>query len=471
MCTHDAPRPFRVCAHLLEREQPYRVRFTGRGTDSELVCGTCETATLDACAACRERACEGGWSGLVGAPGIVEAASTLRFEHVCVEPHTPRFLDVQPIVGGDRARWIGVGADGRLHHWDLDAATTRVACPLPVDVVDVDKPVCLRVSRDGKLAAVANKRGIRGTVIDLEAGAQVLALARDDYHSEHCDFSMAFVERDGRTLLVHAPDWNRLDVVDARTGELLTPRGPTSYTRDEARPPHYLDYFHCRLDASPDGRWIADSGWVWHPVGIVATWSVDAWLGGNVWESEDGPSRQALTQSGYHWDGPLCWLDDARVAVWGYGEDDPLAAAAQIFDARTGALERWFAGPVGELVFDHHLISLGPGAAVWDAGAGTRLAHTDATLAHYHPGAKLFVAFGDDNAVTVTRIVGHHVAASWNTPAVRAVAAAIHDPAELVILGDALELAGCTDTELLAHCRAPGPHGSHRCWALDRLRG
>jgi hypothetical protein len=40
----------------------------------------------------------------------------------------------------------------------------------------------------------------------------------------------------------------------------------------------------------------------------------------------------------------------------------------------------------------------------------------------------------------------------------------------LPILADALEEAGCTETELLAHLRGPGPHACG-CWALDLLRG
>jgi hypothetical protein len=40
----------------------------------------------------------------------------------------------------------------------------------------------------------------------------------------------------------------------------------------------------------------------------------------------------------------------------------------------------------------------------------------------------------------------------------------------LPILADALEDAGCTDTELLGHLRGPGPH-VRGCWALDLVLG
>ena len=40
----------------------------------------------------------------------------------------------------------------------------------------------------------------------------------------------------------------------------------------------------------------------------------------------------------------------------------------------------------------------------------------------------------------------------------------------LPILADALEEAGCTDAELIAHCRGPGPH-VRGCWVVDLLLG
>jgi hypothetical protein len=38
------------------------------------------------------------------------------------------------------------------------------------------------------------------------------------------------------------------------------------------------------------------------------------------------------------------------------------------------------------------------------------------------------------------------------------------------ILGDALEEAGCTDADILAHLRSPGPH-VRGCWILDLILG
>lgn len=42
------------------------------------------------------------------------------------------------------------------------------------------------------------------------------------------------------------------------------------------------------------------------------------------------------------------------------------------------------------------------------------------------------------------------------------------DATRLAVLADALEEAGCTDADLLGHCRRPGDH-IRGCWALDLL--
>jgi pSer/pThr/pTyr-binding forkhead associated (FHA) protein len=44
------------------------------------------------------------------------------------------------------------------------------------------------------------------------------------------------------------------------------------------------------------------------------------------------------------------------------------------------------------------------------------------------------------------------------------------DFAGLPVLADALEEAGCTDADLLAHCRSGGGH-LRGCWAVDLLLG
>lgn len=61
----------------------------------------------------------------------------------------------------------------------------------------------------------------------------------------------------------------------------------------------------------------------------------------------------------------------------------------------------------------------------------------------------------------------------WRTPTVSALATAIYEQRafdRLPILADALQEAGCTDADILAHCRSDGPHALG-CWCLDLILG
>jgi hypothetical protein len=61
----------------------------------------------------------------------------------------------------------------------------------------------------------------------------------------------------------------------------------------------------------------------------------------------------------------------------------------------------------------------------------------------------------------------------WNSGTLRELAQAIYTDLafdRLPILADALEDAGCTNADILAHCRGPGPH-VRGCWVIDLLLG
>jgi hypothetical protein len=61
----------------------------------------------------------------------------------------------------------------------------------------------------------------------------------------------------------------------------------------------------------------------------------------------------------------------------------------------------------------------------------------------------------------------------WNGATVPNLARSIYEGrrfGELPVLADALEEAGCTDADLLTHCRRPGDH-VRGCWAVDALLG
>jgi hypothetical protein len=91
-------------------------------------------------------------------------------------------------------------------------------------------------------------------------------LDRSFYHADVYEFPLALFHRDGRALLAHCPDsYRQLHVDDADAGDRLTKNG-----RLEAR-----DFFHSRLEASPDGRYLLSAGWFWHPWEALMLFDVD----------------------------------------------------------------------------------------------------------------------------------------------------------------------------------------------------
>jgi hypothetical protein len=198
--------------------------------------------------------------------------------------------------------WLALTADGRIVELMPDADRASVRATIEVTPEPDHKPWMrhvlrprLRVSACGRFAAVVHHYGRYGRVVDVaRGGPPTVTLDGGTYHSGTVPFLAAFAVVGGRPFLVHRTKWNRLDVSAPQTGELLTGREYETMPEPRQRPPHFLDYFHGRLHVSPGSRAIADDGWVGSPVGRPQVCDMQAWLRGNVWESEDGPSHRWL---------------------------------------------------------------------------------------------------------------------------------------------------------------------------------
>ena len=340
----------------------------------------------------------------------------MKFVHS--DPWHPEFraeiVDIQPLQAQKEPRWLALLRNGDLHELDTDQRSSQLICELPID--DLTETLGIHVSRDGKLCAVVERWGSRGKIFHVPSGHMAMGLDRGTYHFKHCEFPICFPELDGRTLVAHATKWNRLDVSDPETGELLTNR-PSPAHED----PRYLDYFHCGLTLSPSHEWIADNGWMWHPVGIPRTWIMRRWLQQDVWESECGESVRKLCQRAYVWDAPICWIGDERLAVWGLGEfcedeGDP-TDGIRIFDVASGDELKQFPGVEvgaednlkktgGWMAFDQQLFAISPqtGTAVWNIAEGKCLLHESGFHPlRYHRGARQFLSHSQH--LVVSRLI------------------------------------------------------------------
>src|SRR6266702_1999029 len=79
------------------------------------------------------------------------------------------------------------------------------------------------------------------------------------------EYPIAILELpDGVVGLAHCPEgYNRLEIEEIESGDKLT-----------LRPGESPDFFHSRLQVSPDGAYLLSAGWVWHPVDVIHVFSI-----------------------------------------------------------------------------------------------------------------------------------------------------------------------------------------------------
>ncbi|MBV8879457.1 MAG: hypothetical protein JO332_05820 [Planctomycetaceae bacterium] len=406
-CDHEGPAAEApVCTHLLGATSAVKyVRwYVGAEDERELLCEPCAAereqgkrpGLLRVCKNCHRRIAVdlGSLSGVGGGAPIREQPRPLdpTLRRTPLPTQFGTLVDVAAIGDGARSLWLLLYQDGVLVRFDADSGASAQVARVRLTVEEERQPWSGRVprprlhaSRRGDFVAVCRDYGQFGEVLDLRSGKVTISLDGGAYHNETVPFSFAFAEIDGRVVAVHRSSWNRLDLSDPATGDLLSAREHPPRKEGDAPPAHGLDYFHGALYVSPDQRHLLDDGWVWHPVGMPMVWDLDRWLMDNPWESEDGPSRLDLCVRAYYWDCAMTWIDDRRVVIDGLGDDDrSMLPGARIFDitakpepeAEGGVRElSSFPGPMGQF-FGHRgrLYSADrTGLSVWDPDQGARV--------------------------------------------------------------------------------------------------
>ncbi|MEV1117371.1 hypothetical protein AB0I91_20050 [Actinosynnema sp. NPDC049800] len=250
----------RGCAHLVaERPPDHYGRFTGVGVAYDRLCEACakrdDPSLIVLCVGCAERVED--YSDLVdwiGRPEVRhrdgDPGGTWTTADCPVEPVNAWCAAAVP--GG----WLVLAETGLVR---VDPTGTSFVAPVPLpaepsDPRPADPPrPAVHASPDGRHAAVVTDFGRYGVVLDLVTGTPVLTLDRGDYRYRDTPFPLAFVGSDRDAVVVAATDWNRLDAFDLASGRLLTER-VTTWSGDDLRPEHYLDYFHGALLVDPSGR-------------------------------------------------------------------------------------------------------------------------------------------------------------------------------------------------------------------------
>ncbi len=420
-CNHYEENEIKwVCCHLeADRDGDYCKWFTGIGINYRLICLDCykedemNVPLISVCHKCfRDLEHRGSWEnqidGIRGNPEIKYKNSSLRFEHTLVQLNSLVDSDIISIKPSPNNSLYYIAlANHEMYKIDLINLQCIKLSDIPNFKEPISKEVIFDIDPKEKWAVLSNEKGRYGVVWNINTGHKTCYLDRGDYCIEVSIFSIAFVTFENRSFLIHATHWNRLDITDLETGKIITERELPSFNVDEKQS-KYLDYFHCSLKVSPDFSYLADNGWVWHPWGFVTSWNIKNWMT-NPWESEDGPSKYELLNRSYFWDGPLCWVDNKYVAIWGYGnDDDNLIPAVCIVNVESGIMERWFPGPEGDLYYDEYLFACSKkhGTSIWDVESGEQLHIEDGLKPTvYHSIDRSFVTILPDKRFKITRLV------------------------------------------------------------------
>jgi hypothetical protein len=118
-------------------------------------------------------------------------------------------------------------------------------------------------SRDGNYRVICETLGTKGLV--LRGNKRVREINRSLYHAHVYEYLIAILDLpDGVLGLAHCPEgYNRLEIEEIESGDNLA-----------LRPDESPDFFHSRLQVSPDGAYLLSAGWVWHPVDIIRVFSI-----------------------------------------------------------------------------------------------------------------------------------------------------------------------------------------------------
>lgn len=209
---------------------------------------------------------------------------------------------------------------------------------------------------DSDYAAIFTKFGTKALLF--EDGKLLRELNRSYYMAPAFEYPISlFRLASGRAVVAHCPEaYNRLRIDDLASGEVLAVASERA-----------VDFFHSRLRASPDGRFLASAGWHWHPIDEVRLVDVEAALRDPATLDACGTSVDAMrygTSAVFDAQGRLL------VSLVGEGFDDVLAedvpeesssAVLRIIEpARPHEFRDWPFEPAGALmpVGAQHVLTL-----------------------------------------------------------------------------------------------------------------
>ncbi len=119
---------------------------------------------------------------------------------------------------------------------------------------------------NGIYSAIYQNLGTKGLL--LKNGHALREINRTYYQADAYEYPITFATaKNGKTYLIHCPnEYCQLDFEDVETGEIVT-----SHPGRKAE-----DFFHSRLEVSPDNRYLLSKGWGWHPFDYIEVFDIEA---------------------------------------------------------------------------------------------------------------------------------------------------------------------------------------------------
>ncbi|WP_226661395.1 hypothetical protein [Microbulbifer aggregans] len=310
---------------------------------------------------------------------------------------------------------------------DLYTGDLSLVKELNGDEFPVNSEFQLYCSQDGRFLAVTCRRQqshehsaiCRGVVVRIGDSKEILSLSAGEYHTELTPLPVCFIAHNSKTHLVHATDWNRLDITDLETGEIITGRDLTESPRENEDNDYVFKEWSGVLKASPSQTRLATIGWVWHPIGVALSYDLKSWLNGDLWETDSSPNMRSYAIWDYFWDSPFCWINDQKICIWGVDDgqfgDAPTNTAA-VFDVESEELLLSISGPTSDIFFfDKYLFSglyheekEPAGITIWSIDDGSLLYKKEGVFCDlYVPEEKALIAFGCQGLITINRWRSH----------------------------------------------------------------
>lgn len=160
----------------------------------------------------------------------------------------------------------------------------------------------------GRYVLLYERLGTKGLL--LKDGEILREVNRSYYQANAFEYPACFARHGKTTFLVHCPDsYDTLEFEEVETGRVATRR---------TRRPHSPDFFHSRLQISPDGNRLISRGWVWHPLDMVQEYNIADCLSrpellDKVDYRRPNPGREINT---------ACFIDADSVLLGAAGEED-----------------------------------------------------------------------------------------------------------------------------------------------------